>query len=277
MFKKYASGAEFLAENQPILDANPLSTCFIRGNAAGIDKCSEDQYIFQFFEDKESLIALCLKPWSLLLHGSPALCGEAARVLAAHNLTFSGVQAELPLAGEFLEEYEKLCGGTHQIKLSMDIMYAEAVRQQDISGVRRCTVDDLMEVAELSIGFMRDALQEEKTTEEMIAAIKDCIGDFYCIKDHGKIVSIAKMVRIEEKMAGLSYVYTKRDFRNRGFSRKVVACVTKAILDANKIPYLFVDKTNPVSNHLYTAIGYVYDSPKYEVEYRSAPVEDAQF
>ena len=49
--------------------------------------------------------------------------------------------------------------------------------------------------------------------------------------------------------------------RKKGFSKKIVSFLTNYIVTNHKIAYLFVDKNNPISNHLYQSIGYVYDKP----------------
>lgn len=267
MYKKYESGLDFIEENLDILNANPLSTCFFKGNAQNIKGFGENHYIFKFIDGEKYLFLLCLKPWNLLLHGSASLCEEAAKIVAEHKFSFDGVLAELDLANAFLESYEKYCGGSHKVSLSMEIMYADSVKDEDTSTIERCTKNDIEEVVDLAVAFVAEAVHEKKTKEEIKDKIKDSICDFYCIRESGKIVSLGRLTRAEDQMASLSYVYTLPEFRVRGLSRKVVTYITQKILDEGKIPYLFVDQENPITNHLYSTIGYVYDTPKYEVKY----------
>ena len=83
------------------------------------------------------------------------------------------------------------------------------------------------------------------------------------------VVSIAKKTRETDCLCSISAVYTIEKERKKGFSKKIVSFLTNYIVTNHKIAYLFVDKNNPISNHLYQSIGYVYDKPQFEFIYQS--------
>ena len=83
-----------------------------------------------------------------------------------------------------------------------------------------------------------------------------------------RIVSIAKKTRETDCLCSISAVYTIEKERKKGFSKKIVSFLTNYIVTNHKIAYLFVDKNNPISNHLYQSIGYVYDKPQFEFIYQ---------
>ena len=89
------------------------------------------------------------------------------------------------------------------------------------------------------------------------------------IKNKKRIVSIAKKTRETDCLCSISAVYTIEKERKKGFSKKIVSFLTNYIVTNHKIAYLFVDKNNPISNHLYQSIGYVYDKPQFEFIYQS--------
>ena len=57
------------------------------------------------------------------------------------------------------------------------------------------------------------------------------------------------------------------EYRGQGFARQAVTYLTRDIIQRGKTAYLYVDKANPISNHLYQSIGYKYDTPMTEAEY----------
>jgi len=57
------------------------------------------------------------------------------------------------------------------------------------------------------------------------------------------------------------------EFHGKSLARKVVTYLTNAILQSGKLAYLYVDKANLISNHLYQSIGYEYVTPQIEIRY----------
>ena len=51
-------------------------------------------------------------------------------------------------------------------------------------------------------------------------------------------------------------VYTRDEYRNFGYARKIVNTIKNEILDMNEVATLNVDKKNPISNHLYASLGF---------------------
>ena len=90
---------------------------------------------------------------------------------------------------------------------------------------------------------------------------------------NGKIVSMARKVRETDLLCGISHVFTRREYRGKGFARQTVTALTEDILKQGKLAYLYVDRTNPISNHLYQSIGYEYGKPHIETAY--LPAENA--
>lgn len=57
------------------------------------------------------------------------------------------------------------------------------------------------------------------------------------------------------------------EFYGKSLARKAVTYLTNAILQNGKLAYLYVDKSNPIFNHLYQSIGYEYVTLQMEVLY----------
>ena len=63
--------------------------------------------------------------------------------------------------------------------------------------------------------------------------------DFYCAEIDGRIVSICRKTRNEERICSISYVYTDKAYRGRGLAKMVVGKLTNDIVGSNKIAYLY--------------------------------------
>lgn len=272
MLKFYQNGEEFLKDNQDILDRHILDTSFYLWNARYILSTDRKSYAFKIMQGASYLLVMQYAPFYLLLFGDSALCREAAEVCLDYHLSFAGVLAPMDLGLAFLNAVEQRIGGTHQVVQSMDIMYLEKCHDTDISAVKRCTLTDADEIAELTMRFHQEIGMAEKSFSDCREnAVRD-IDNYYGIHVDGKLAALAKRTKNEEKMCCIGTVYTLLEYRGRGLSRAVVTKITQDILAEKKIPYLYVDKKNPISNHLYSSIGYIYGNAKYSIKYNIGTV-----
>jgi predicted GNAT family acetyltransferase len=75
--------------------------------------------------------------------------------------------------------------------------------------------------------------------------------------EDGEVVSLAGVGSLTPNGIRIGPVYTPPEARNRGYASSLVAAVSQAELDAGRrFCFLFTDQANPVSNHIYQAIGY---------------------
>ena len=76
------------------------------------------------------------------------------------------------------------------------------------------------------------------------------------MRKDGKIASFAKIHEWSDADTKISTVYTRDEFRNQGCGRAVVGSVVNEIIDSGRIAALNVDQKNPISNHLYSSLGF---------------------
>lgn len=100
---------------------------------------------------------------------------------------------------------------------------------------------------------MIDCNLQDKLNRE---AIRRSIGDFRVIRSDGRIASVGKAVRDVNESMRITDVYTCETCRGKGYARKVVNTIKNEILAAGKTATLNVDRRNPVTNHLYRALGF---------------------
>ena len=266
MYKLYSTGQEFLDENINVIRNDPLGAIFFEANAKMIPQCDDSNYALRVEEDGEVLIAIRVNGYPLVLYGSERCVSELAHVVANNKLKFAKVIGYYDLLNAFLTSYEQLVGGRHKVNLSMDIMYCEKVNPCDTSGVEQATAKDSCEIAQLVIDFGVEAGVDIPERDKMIDKVSRDIATYALIRVGDEIVSIGHC-RADSRTCRISNVYTKPEHRNKGYSRKVVTYLTQQAIKSGNLPCLHVDQHNPVSNHLYQSIGYVYGKSRYEIEY----------
>lgn len=266
MFTIYNSGKEFLEENLDTLRKYPMETVFMEGNARALAKCDCNNFAVKVWQGESFLLAIERCGVPMRLWGDKNLAAEMAEILATNRFIFNSVLGYPEICDEFLTCYEKLCGGSHEIKHSMEIMYCKNPKPCDTDGVRFATEADAPALAKYFMEFLHEAVQEEHDYDSVLQQVRNGISDIVLMEQDG-IVSTAKRSQDAQTFARLSYVYTLPSMRNRGFSKRVVTFLTQKIVESGSVAYLFVDKTNPISNHLYCAIGYEYALPQYEITY----------
>ena len=267
MYKLYKTGKEFLDENISLIRSDPLGTTFFESNANMIGQCDEKNYAVRVEVDNEVMIAIRVDGFPLVIYGSERCVSELAQVVAENKLQFRKAIGCYDLIDKFLVSYEHLVGGSHNVNLSMDIMFCEEIVPCDTSKVEQATAKDVEEISRLYVEFLTEAMGENATWGEKTREIEQEIELFAVIRVDGKIVSIGSCKDSGYKVCRISNVYTKPEHRNKGYSRKVVTYLTEQALKSGNLPCLHVDQNNPVSNHLYQTIGYKYGKSRYEMIY----------
>ena len=267
MYKIYTTGQEFLDENLDIIRNDPLGTTFFEYDAKLLEQCDTNSWAVRVEQNGEVLIAIRVENFPLIMYGSECCAVELARVVSECELQFSRVLCYGELANTFLTSYEQLAGGCHKVNLSMDIMRCEQVVPCDTSRVERATEKDVEEISQLVVDFTFEALGEKPTWDDVFNNTLKKIDSYALLRVDGKIVSIASGYDEDNGLCRIANVYTKPEYRNKGYSRKVVTWLTQHAINKGKLPFLHVDQHNPVSNHLYLNIGYVYGKSRYEIVY----------
>ena len=262
MFLVYENGEAFWQDNEMLLKKNRLETVFFESNAKELTD-SRKGFAVKVEEGSRILVALSYLHHPMVLFGDPNLCASLAEGLIAKNLSFQRVLGKKELTEEFLKQYERRVGGHHQISHQLAIMTCSVCADCNTDMVEQATLNDVDAVFSL----LKEASKEMKTDAPDYETILSQIHDFAVIRKQGTIISLAKRVRQTSDLCAISAVFTVFSERGKGLARKTVTYLTKTILKKGKIPYLFVDQSNPVSNHLYLSIGYRYAIEQIEISY----------
>ncbi|MDE7385401.1 MAG: peptide-methionine (S)-S-oxide reductase MsrA, partial [Anaeroplasmataceae bacterium] len=264
---------QFIKENEIYLKANSntyVETAFFFVNARNYHTLNQRNYALQFKSNEEVLLILKLEPYNMLLFGSKSLCYYAANIISDLNLIVENVLGEEECTLEFLKCYQNRLAGEVELQHSMQIMILEKFNNFSESSVFQCSAKDLEDLALCYCSFKKEALSEEIEFSAALEILKGKEHTFYAIKEKERIVSIASKTRNYDTICSISCVYTISEFRGRGYARQVVSRVCMDILNEGKTPYLYVDSLNPISNHLYLSMGFMYLKQQ-QVQYHYHP------
>ncbi len=271
MFRAYQTSLEFLQDNRSMLQKDPLQTVFFEENARNMPQITDrfQGFAVKIEQDGKTLLAARRLHFPMVLYGDSGLCGPLSEELAGRRLLFRQVLAAPELAQTFLICYMKAFGGTFRTLRLMDIMYCRWLNPSLPKEPEAETPGsgDLPALAALAGQFHREALGEAADLRRLMETLQRDLLRYRAVRRQGEVVSIAKKAREGQELCAVSNVYTHPAFRGQGLARQVVSSLTREILAQGKLPYLYVDQRNPISNRLYQRVGYVYHAPQGEYLY----------
>ncbi|MET1014502.1 MAG: GNAT family N-acetyltransferase [Paenisporosarcina sp.] len=90
--------------------------------------------------------------------------------------------------------------------------------------------------------------------ERVVQFIKD--NEVFLWENQGQVVSMMKKSRPSEHGVTVSFVFTPKEQRKKGYARTMVAAGSKELLNSFNFCVLYTDMLNPTSNKIYQEIGY---------------------
>lgn len=246
MITVYPSGNAMLEENRAFLSENRYMSTFFFFDAPLLKECNKKEYTLAVTAEGKRLLAIKVEPFNVLLYGNPDCVGELLSFIAKEGYDFNGAMCPCEIG-------EKLLAHGFVKQIGMDFMETELVTEPTSPEVGRASLGDVDELYECEGAFFVDCgLPDKPNRDKLIAAI----DHFFLLREDGKIVSLAKWSPDTENSLRVSFVYTRPEYRGKGYARKVVNAVKNEILKQGKKATLNVDQDNPISYHLYTSLGF---------------------
>lgn len=211
-------------------------------------------------------IGLLTLPFNLLLsdlRDRQAIDLFAADIANNRKLKLPGVVATAADSLAFAQRYSSLTDGSFQPSLKMRIYKLETVRP--VTGIpgsmQPATSGDRSVLVDWFIEFEREALHEEPDRARFEQLVDNYLSldwpRLFVWVDHGVPVSMTARTGPTPNGMRINAVYTPPQLRKRGYASALVAGVSQSILDSGKtFCFLFTDRANPTSNHIYQEIGY---------------------
>lgn len=214
-------------------------------------------------EQNDDVLAVALQtpPRKLLLSRVEEVQAIAliAQDLYSRQAQLPGVMATASAAKAFAQHWQELTGqpyheGTrecfYQLETVQPISFVRGHLRQATFSDRELLIDwcraFMEEVSEETVDWEAEEVVDRYLAEGSPHFWQDniplCLANFYSSTPNG--------VRI-------NLVYTPPEYRKQGYATACVAALSQALLDRGyKYCFLSTDLDNPISNHLYQAIGY---------------------
>jgi len=268
----FENGQQFLDADESVMLENEAVFQLILANAAANHETplSADCYFGHAEQDgKPVLLFGKVGRYPLTVYQTGESIEESVSLLVSaldeRDWIPNEYNAGTPAADLFLDELKKRRPGlTRTLHLAMDIMQmdepgdipvtegtARLAREEDIPLVHRWS-EEFAAFVEQDPEFRLTDEQKERYS----ARVRNGAVWLFEAPD-GHAVSIASIARQLKTGCCVSGVYTPPHERGKGYAAANVLALSKAMLEkGSRFVTLYVDKTNPISNHVYKKIGY---------------------
>lgn len=211
------------------------------------------------------LVAMATPPHNLLLYEVNNEPQEEAVKRLCHEMSglsvnISGILAPVGLAKRFLDGYSSGLGIKATTKRDMRVFRLDGVNPIPYSSgkFRPADEDEIYYLPYWQAAFDYDCghgLSDMMvTTERVKRLIRDQV--LYLWEDKGPVAQAA-LGRKTVHGAVINAVYTPPFFRGKGYATSLVASLSRLLLEKGyQFGSLFTDLSNPISNSIYTKIGY---------------------
>ncbi|RKD34258.1 GNAT family N-acetyltransferase [Thermohalobacter berrensis] len=161
------------------------------------------------------------------------------------------------LSGEkaIIERFEKLHNFSKKRETyfsKLDSMDKLENKNQLFSKVERINEEDAEDIANLY--DLIDEFTTEVSVENLKKEIKEGFKRGYCIKDKGKIISVAQTTAENSSSAMIVGVCTHPDYRKKGYASACMNKLCRELLSEGKTLCLFYD--NPNAGKIYKRLGF---------------------
>jgi peptide-methionine (S)-S-oxide reductase len=274
MLKIYESGKEFLEDNIDFLNENIFEERYFIGNAQTLGAPTKESFAVKLTMDDKKIIALKninAHP-NMEILGDVELVDELVYTLVSSGFVFNQVLLNGKLVDSFINKYQEKIGGTFEIATKMEIM-ATSKKVDFIEPLgEKAYENDIDEICEITRLF----IDETKVlfSHDINEYVKASINNYYVIRKNNEIACIVKTNINKDKVIFISSVFTKEKYRNQKLSQHLMAKVVNEIVLNGSIAALYVDKKNPISNHVYIKLGFEYQTPMYQLLYKPSNIKE---
>ena len=252
MIKIYNNGKDFYNDNKNFLLASPYTEVFFRLDSIYLLETNKKEYAIKAYSNNKALVCLKKEPYSTLFFGDIELVEEMLTFMINNGYEIYNYLCPTLLGDELMNGFnnKEYC---FDKGLSMDFMEAKNKYIGKTESVEKAREEDVDEIYSLTLSFIKDCNLDDVVIKDNI---RKSIDNYRIIRIDNKIVSMAKMVNNTEKDMKLTYVYTKDEYRGYGYAKNICGSIVNEIIDMGKIATLNVDQNNPISNHVYSKIGF---------------------
>lgn len=181
--------------------------------------------------------------------------------LLEFEIGISSIISLKPWAYSFAGKWKTRTGIGHQILMDQGLYRLNKVNEtleQSPGAWRFAEVKDCPLIEKwfnLFEGDARIPLTPMEDVKKRVASFVD-EQEVFLWENNGKVVSMMKKARPSKHGVTVSFVFTPKEERKKGYARTMVAAGTKELLKEYDFCVLYTDLMNPTSNKIYMEIGY---------------------
>ena len=261
-FKLYKHTDDFLAENEVLLNEHEAEVNLLIKNAHS-GKSTEDGFFGAKLTDEDTLF-LCIqcKPFPMVCFALGEEVQPLANCLSDHfqeSGTFPRDVNGSEHAVECFVAAAAACGVDYKMNLLLNLRELTNLKDVEIvDGTFVNAKDVSYDFTEWAKRFVIDCNLTDDIAHmgDRTKAMQES-GNLYCLLVDGEVVTMAASTRRTPNGQCVGWVYTPDALRGNGYSMACMKHLTKHMLqDSNTFCFLYADKENPVSNHIYEKLGY---------------------
>lgn len=253
MIKNYSNGEAFIKDNSSFLDENKYMSAFFYLDAPLLVTPNADNYALKISKENKQLLALKVEPYNIMFYGDGTLLEEFLLYIKDNNLHIGGAMCPTDIGDKLIELAPSILNKQYYLQLGMDFMKTNEITEPSSPEVEHATIDDIDEIEECLTNFFIDCGLPDRPIREKI--IKN-LDTFRIIRKDNKIIALSRCGHDTEISSRISTVYTRPEYRNKGYARKVTITLKNEIIANGQIATLHVDQANPISNHLYASLAF---------------------
>ena len=225
--------------------------------------------LLSFVEDETGVraVGVMTPPRNLVVSqsGTVGAIGALAGGLRSQGLDVPGVLGPSAESGAFAAAWGRLTAQPFRRAMAMHVYQATRIRMPEPmapGGHRLATPGDVGLLAAWITAFNEEALEESVSDPGAATRLAEDL-----VANRGRSMSLWEDGEVPVSMAatggstpngGRVYaVYTPPEHRRKGYASALVAVLSRRLLDGGlRYCFLFTDRANPTSNHIYRQIGY---------------------
>ena len=265
-WKVYTDATAFSEKVESLLYKNEDKYSLFLGILGQIRNGRYDEYYLSLAEEGKEIFAACLMtpPHPLQIIFFEEISGqeaELARQLKKDGQEIPGVIGDKESAERFAEAWSAETGASVQLHMDEGLYRIDALApglEKSRGTWRVANKRDAELLEEWYLLFERETGIGASSHGEASMKIEQFLEDkeVYVWEVAGETVSCMKKARPSKHGITVSFVFTPKKYRGRGYARTMVAEVTEELLLEYDFVMLYTDLKNPTSNKIYTEIGY---------------------
>lgn len=278
-FTQYENASQFERVARPFLNENEDVYSLFDGVLQGIKAGRYQNPLMATVNKGNQVLALIQMtpphPLHLIISEEAQMEGIldfATKELFTRNFTISSVVGLKSVVNRYANKWQELSQCKIKVLMDQGVYRLDEVNRtlKKSSGTwRYATKEDISLIESWYQAFEMDTGLKISPLQIIKERVKQFLQDeeIFLWEDQEEVVSIMKKSRPTEQGITVSFVYTPKEHRKKGYARTMVAAGSEELLKHYKFCVLYTDMLNPTSNKIYQEIGYQKIADSVHVEF----------